>query len=78
MAVVYGKAVWKAARFRDSGGRKPEVFIRVVPDGCGRERKPRTMSMAVPEALLVKLLEAARPRGRARQRTHCMLAIGLH
>ena len=51
-----------------SGGRKPEVFIRVVPDGCGRERKPRIVTLLVPEAYLTKFLANARPQGRARQR----------
>ena len=64
----YGSGARKASGFRDSGGRKPEVLIRVVSDGCGRERKPRIMSMVVPEALLTKLLDSARPQGRAGQR----------
>ena len=49
----YGPVAWKAARFRDSGGRKPEVVIRVVSDECERVRKPRIVSMMVPEALLI-------------------------
>ena len=49
-----------------SGGRKPEVHIKVVSDECGRVREPRIVSMMVPEDLLVKFLEAARPQGRAR------------
>ena len=40
----------------------------MVFDGCGRERKPRTLSMVVPEARIMKFLESARPKGRARQR----------
>ena len=36
-----------------SGGRKPEVHIKVVSDECGRVRKPRIVSMMVPEDLLV-------------------------
>ena len=58
----------KAAGFQDSGGRKSEVFIKVVSDGCGRERKPRTLSMVVPEASLLEFLESARSKGRARKR----------
>ena len=64
----YGLGGRKASGFRDSGGRKPEVFIRVVSDGCGRERKPRILSMMVPEAYLREFLESARSKGRARQR----------
>ena len=54
-----------------SGGRKPEVLVKLVVGECNsrdRVRKSRPMSMKVPEALLVKLLEYARPQGRARKR----------
>ena len=64
----YGRVARKAAGFQDSGGREPEVLIKVVFDGCGRERKPRTLSMVVPEARIMKFLESARPKGRAWQR----------
>ena len=68
MAVVTVLGARKASGFRDSGGRKPEVLIRLVPEGCGRERKPRIVSLTVPEVYLTKLLEHARPQGRGRQR----------
>ena len=58
----------KAAGFQDSGGREPEVFIKMVFDGCARERKPRTLSMMVPEDFIKDILESARPQGRARKR----------
>ena len=67
----YGRVARSAAEFQDSGGRKPEVFIKVVFDGCEwkeRERKPRTLSATVSEAFLTELLEVARPQGRACKR----------
>ena len=54
-----------------SGGRKPEVLVKLVVGECNsrdRVQKSRPMSMKVPEELLVKLLEYARPQGRARKR----------
>ena len=54
-----------------SGGRKPEVLIKlVVEEGNSRdrERKPRSLTMKVPEDWMRKLLEYARPKGRARVR----------
>ena len=64
----YGLGARKATGIPDSGGREPEVLIKVVFGECGRERKPRTLSMVVPEDRIMKLLESARSKGRARQR----------
>ena len=55
----------------DSSGRKLEVFIKVVigeGNSGDRERKPRSLAMKIPEVLLRKLLESARPQGRASRR----------
>ena len=56
---------------QDSGGRKPEVLVKLVIGECNsrdRERKPRSLTMKVPEDWMRKLLEYARPKGRARVR----------
>ena len=63
--------VVKAWPHEGSGGRKPEVLIKVVigeGNSGDRERKPRSLTMEIPEDLMRKLLEYARPKGRARVR----------
>ena len=66
--VAYTHKAWSQV---GSGGRKPEVLVKVVigeGNSRDRERKPRPLTLKVPEDWMRKLLEYARPKGRARVR----------